>query len=121
MKRRHFIVGSAGAAVLTYSGYYFLGPVNYDTRLKEPIALSMILDEETIRQIGSTYREMVPNESSERALAGKLKNLSGDDFATKVVNQIDEDFKTGSTVLVNGWVLSITEARQCALFSIQSN
>jgi len=35
-------------------------------------------------------------------------------FNTKTV----EDFNTGQTVIINGWVLSRTEARQCALFAI---
>jgi len=31
---------------------------------------------------------------------------------------VRRDFETGRTVLVNGWVLAATEARQCALFSL---
>jgi hypothetical protein len=28
------------------------------------------------------------------------------------------DFAHGRTVIVDGWILSVTEARQCALFSL---
>jgi hypothetical protein len=31
---------------------------------------------------------------------------------------VARDFADGHTVLVDGWVLSVTEARQCALFSL---
>ena len=38
-----------------------------------------------------------------------------------LLNQkIQQDFEAGRTVVVNGWVLSQTEARQCALFSSQA-
>jgi hypothetical protein len=35
-----------------------------------------------------------------------------------IAAMVRRDFDTGRTVLVNGWVLSATEARQCALFSL---
>jgi hypothetical protein len=33
-------------------------------------------------------------------------------------SRVEQDFKTGKTVTAGGWVLSVTEARQCALYSI---
>jgi len=35
-----------------------------------------------------------------------------------VNEQVQLDFARGRTVMLNGWVLSVTEARQCALFSL---
>jgi len=35
-----------------------------------------------------------------------------------IAAMVRRDFETGRTVLVNGWVLAATEARQCALFSL---
>jgi hypothetical protein len=32
--------------------------------------------------------------------------------------QIKNDFGTGNVVIIDGWILAITEARQCALFSL---
>jgi len=32
-------------------------------------------------------------------------------------DQIRDDFGAGRTVVVDGWLLSVTEARQCALYS----
>jgi hypothetical protein len=31
---------------------------------------------------------------------------------------VDGDFAAAHVVVVNGWVLSVTEARQCALYSV---
>jgi hypothetical protein len=45
--------------------------------------------------------------------AGKAANL-----ATTLDQQIKNDFITGNMVMVDGWILSVTEARQCALFSL---
>jgi hypothetical protein len=35
-------------------------------------------------------------------------------------DQVREDFIKGHTILVDGWVLSVTEARQSALFALSS-
>ena len=37
-----------------------------------------------------------------------------------IAQQVRDDFAAGRTVVVDGWVLSATEARQCALFSLAS-
>ena len=38
------------------------------------------------------------------------------------VAQITDDYNKGNTVMIDGWILSRIEARQCALFSlIQTN
>ena len=51
------------------------------------------------------YRRLVP-ESDWMRLSGPISAL------------VRRDFETGRTVLVNGWILSVNEARQCALFSL---
>lgn len=33
-------------------------------------------------------------------------------------NRIKNDFEKGNTVEINGWILSVTEARQCAYLSL---
>jgi hypothetical protein len=37
---------------------------------------------------------------------------------SKIEKKIKLDFETSNTVILKGWVLSVTEARQCAFFSI---
>jgi hypothetical protein len=122
MKRRNFIIlGTAGIAALSIpTAYYFLGDTEYDPGLAEPRSLSMIWDSQTIYATGSLYRSQVPGEESKRSLVRLLKEaLSGvrDEDVLDLEEKIKEDFMTGKTVLVDGWILSLTEARQCALFS----
>jgi hypothetical protein len=38
--------------------------------------------------------------------------------AESIRSQIQADFAADRTVMLDGWVLSVTEARQCALFSL---
>jgi len=38
--------------------------------------------------------------------------------ASQLAKKIQQDFQQDKTVVVDGWVLSRTEARQCALFSL---
>ena len=45
--------------------------------------------------------------------AGKQEANTGRSLQSVEVN----DFESGNTVIVNGWILSLTEARQCALYS----
>jgi hypothetical protein len=41
------------------------------------------------------------------------------DHSEQITGKIKADFAAGRTITLEGWVISITEARQCALNSIQ--
>ena len=77
-----------------------------------------------MRAIGRHYRELVPAESSVEALRtallesrpGPLRRAVG--RPATVAALVEEDFAEGRLIVVNGWVLSKTEARQCALYSL---
>jgi F420-0:gamma-glutamyl ligase len=43
---------------------------------------------------------------------------SGDALAAALAQRVQQDFVDGHVVHVDGWVLSLTEARQCALHSL---
>ena len=72
-----------------------------------------------------TYRLQIPAESEADKLAellsmdsagNKISSSSDDLFIQNLINQKNKhDFETDNTVIVNGWVLTVTEARQCAL------
>jgi len=84
-----------------------------------------------VREIGASYREKFNKENHEKQLIGILLT----DSTNKVVpvtseeavinslleQKIQKDFETGNTVIIKGWILSVTEARQCALFSLTQN
>jgi hypothetical protein len=122
MKRRNFIlltgVGISAIAIPTW--YYKYRDLEYDQLLTEPEFLSHIWNGNSIGEIGEIYRKQFSNENSK----GKLvKYLS--DYKTETASiievlrqQVTDDYIKGNTVMVDGWILSKTEARQCALFSL---
>jgi hypothetical protein len=68
---------------------------------------------------------LVPGENSSAKLTSLLTNGSPvtattapDAVQTYFDTKTKDDFEQGHTVVVNGWILSQTEARQCALFSL---
>jgi len=112
MDRREFLCLSLGAAVLTV-------PAREDAAAAAAAAahpdLLSVLGPEPVRDIGLQYRRLVPEENdSMRLRAAILAPLP----RMPIVATVRRDFETGRTVLVNGWVLAATEARQCALFSL---
>jgi exosome complex RNA-binding protein Rrp42 (RNase PH superfamily) len=122
MKRREFIIGAISVTAVSISvTYLFLNrDIVYDPLIAEPQSLSLIWDTETVIAVGNQYRVQYVDENSEQALAKKLvQNLSGTgEKMIKNLNQkIKEDFEEDSTILIDGWILSKTEARQCALLS----
>ena len=122
MKRREFIIGAVGLTAVSISGtYLYLNrDIVYDPLIAEPQSLSLIWDTETVIAIGNQYRVQYVDENSEQALAKKLVlNLSdsGEQMIKKFNQKIKEDFEEDNTILIDGWMLSKTEARQCALLS----
>ena len=130
MKRRTFIYLSFATAA--GMGAPFVSCRNKSAALNKILAqpkfLSHICDAKTLREIGKVYKEEFPSESKKEQLANELlTDNSGKSFAetadqssiSSLLDQkIKQDFETGKTVVVKGWVLSATEAQQCALFSL---
>ncbi len=121
MKRRKFLLVSIFALFLSLiSLWYFKFKSATTKALSYPIDLSEICDRKTLIQIGNTYMKLT-NENDKRYLkellvqdAGMIGNYLKISLKSKVV----EDFNTGNTILVDGWLLSRTEARQCAFLSM---
>ncbi|MEO0528477.1 MAG: hypothetical protein AAFZ89_14690 [Bacteroidota bacterium] len=122
MERRNFILLSAGAALALGASYWYLKYEHktYPKVIAEPEDLSYIWEADTIRNIGNQYRMGMPEEDNEKSLVGLLN--VGDQNKYKAIEtlqkEIQKDFDTGNTIILDGWILSRTEARQCALFSI---
>src|SRR6266850_5789767 len=122
MNRKNFILLSGGAfAALGIPAYYhFFGKIKYPGSLTHPRSLGVILDLNELKEVGAAYRKQAPDESSERALADVLLEELPDDkleFDTALDTLISKDFADGDTTQVKGWILSKTEARQCALLT----
>ena len=123
MKRRNFVLFSAlgltAVSIPTLSCSY--GKVEYDPALAEPILLSTLWNTETIAGIGIGYREQSSGENSKRALVNHLYEgveRNPETLPSSINQKVIKDFEKDETVVIDGWVLSATEARQCALLSL---
>jgi hypothetical protein len=136
MKRRTFVLLTITGAVsmtVPFAGCD-RGNKAVIATLARPEALSHICDVAAIGQIGVAYRAQTPLEARQDRLTdlllanlglpmsggGKKKTVGIDE--TRLPNLLDQkirdDFSGGKIVVIKGWVLSITEARQCALYSL---
>jgi hypothetical protein len=133
MKRRDFIILSFYSGVLISLPFSGCGTASAVANRAwiPPGLLSNICDAKTLKEIGTNYRQKFSDENNEERLA----NLLLTDNDSKVVpgnsddavihslleKKIKKDFETGDTVVIKGWILSKTEAQQCALFSFTQN
>lgn len=123
MKRRKFIILSGlGATVLTLPAACLQAKVPaYDPMLAEPELLSFIWETNTMIEIGALYREHTSEERTERELVSVLlKEGSGEVTSSRefMNERVKADYQQNDVVLLEGWILSRTEARQCALLSL---
>lgn len=122
MNRRKFLLlaSAGGTAIAIPTVYYALKVPDYDKSLIVPRSLSMIWETETILATGKKYIEKFPDENSERALT---RSLFADSQVTHdhLESKSKSDFESSQYVIIDGWMLSRTEARQCALFAIHQS
>jgi hypothetical protein len=114
MKRRTFLFLTASGAVAMGIPW-----VSCNSRgnsriraLANPEFLSHICDEATIKAIGTVYRAQTTTETQQDKLIELLRT------SKNPAKDIQEDYSSGRIVIIRGWVLSLTEARQCALYSL---
>lgn len=96
----------------------------YDTRALAQPELLEALGAGRVRAIGTQYRSVTPTEQNADALRAailasrpmRVRLLPG--ASAPIASLIHDDFEQSRTVILNGWILSVTEARQCALFSL---
>jgi hypothetical protein len=121
MKRRDFVITAAAgiAAVTIPSYYYFFRDDRKSTEIYLSNSLMLILDPEQISALGKIYLDSFPKENHERTLLRYLKkdSAANGNIEKSLEENIVSDFRSGNTIMLDGWILSMTEARQCALFS----
>lgn len=97
--------------------------------LQRPWFLAHLFDRNALRALGLAYRTANPAEDSESELTRLLRaspgmpddSLAGEDVLSRQLQtDVVDDFSAGHITVVDGWLLSATEARQCALFSLAS-
>jgi len=78
-------------------------------------------DQDAARSVGRRYLAAHPGQADERMLLRLLRPLGDPDvlareqLGVRVRRAVRDDFAEGRVVLVDGWYLSLTEARLCAL------
>ena len=127
MKRRGFLLGFlaglATSAALVFASLPFLGGAT--DNIKHTLRRFGIQHPENARLIGERYLQLFPNENKERVLIQGIlgQELEGVDSFPALKTWLDKrrsaDFGRGVTVIINGWVLSRSEARLYALFALQ--
>jgi len=130
MKRKKFIFITSAAvlAVASVPLYnYYKKKSRFNDPLITPDELNRFCDEKTIYEIGVSYRSMVPAENEKKKLTellltgedGTVTTGSNDEAVFEMLNRkIRKEFNESKLQVVKGWVISTTEARQCALFSL---
>ena len=121
MKRRKFLLLSLFGLFISLVAIWYYKFKSATTKvLSYPIDLSEICDRKTLIQIGNTYMKLT-NENDKRYLKELLVQdaaMIDNGLKISLKSKVVEDFNTGNTILVDGWLLSRTEARQCAFLSM---
>ena len=86
----------------------------------------MLAHTESARVIGRAYLNTHPNLADREILEGMLRDPSTrvprrvdpPDLHSRIIAQVRTDYEFGRVVILNGWILSDTEAKLCALLSL---
>ena len=126
MTRRSFLNKVAMAAAVVVAGgivkWRFFSPRKLTLAL--PLMLSGFCDEATLRELGRKYLARVPGEGSAKILLSRLaadgprRGADADEGASEMAIQAEQDFRTNKILIIDGWIISETEARQCALLAL---
>lgn len=124
MDRRRFLtVGGVSTAALAASGFWGWSPAPLEPEvLAQPALRSTLGDFASTHALGRRYRAAHPEEDSRAALIEALRAEVGPGFSSlrdRLDEQVRADFERGRTVRLDGWIVSVTEARQCALYSLR--
>ncbi len=129
MIRRSFIGKASVAAAVVVAGgvvkWRFFAPSKL--ALAFPLVLSAFCDEATLREVGRKYLAQVPAEGTASVLLSRLEAEGAPrgadaspaiEGAGEAASQAEQDFQAQKILVIDGWVISRTEARQCALLAL---
>jgi hypothetical protein len=123
LDRRRFLQLSVAGMVASVTSSACTRDSGEDAQTVAEPALLEMLGPERAREIGTQYRAAVPKENTTAALRAAISR-SQNSFPwirrRLIDDQIRDDFAAGRTIVLSGWVLSETEARQCALYSLSA-
>ncbi len=113
------LMAAAGTAVASNA----TAPAVPDRMPLQAALLGLLNHPDGARNIGARYLSLVPAEGDQRHLVNLLAKgapglMAREEARALLQNAVREDFDQGRTVELNGWVISRTEARLCALASL---
>lgn len=122
LDRRRFVqVAAAGIVAAIAYPLYRRKRAGSDADVNRPQLLA-ILGADRTRALGVRYRDATPSENSVNTLRAVLADTRRPRVPFHHRKSIDDlirdDFVDGRTPIIDGWVLSVTEARQAALYSL---
>ena len=125
MNRREFICTAGGGVVLAVTTSGCDAGATYETVTLARTDLVAALGADTVRTIGESYRAMTPAERDAESLRAAI--VASRPWTARVAGfrqpsaaeLVQADFDRGRITVVQGWVLSATEARQCAHYSLR--
>lgn len=123
MRRREFIeIAATAAAGMALPASAAAHRPDRLTVLATPHLLDVLHDHRLIGALGARYRgTALRNDNVDTIIARLLADLDtarDHSLEQRVHERVRHDFAEGRTVKVNGWILAVTEARQCALYSL---
>ena len=127
LSRREFIALGGSALALAGSISCQAARILGNGRLERRLGQIYEYIPQSARAIGHAYLEATPEEGtidmivsaiiqSNRAGRHGFDRKSDADILVSLKNQISEDFISDNVIQLNGWVLSRTEARLCAIY-----
>ena len=119
--RRRFLQLSAAGVVAGLADSACTRDTGEDAQAVARPALLEMLGAGRTLEIGTRYRAAVPGENTVTALRNAISSSQRQFLWIRrrgIDEQVRDDFAAGRTIVISGWVLSRTEARQCALYSL---
>ena len=117
MERRRFVMlalaGSAAASLPLSQ----CGSGSDETR---PALLYSLIGKSKTIQIGKAYIDRFPSEADPKKLTALISATLNEQPDSPVNVRIQNEFRNGNVVIINGWILSVTEARLSALYYLNS-
>lgn len=122
MKRRSFLIGSvaAGTCFTLGGGWWLCRRISPEYLLKS--LGGAFQQPEDLIFVGNMYLEQHPEEHNRkllgRILAERFRSQRAFHIEKAIRDLIHEDFDLGQVVELEGWMVSRTEARLCALAAL---
>jgi hypothetical protein len=134
LSRRTFFAGLAAGIAATALGLrlYWSGGSGGNTRGAAKRLAGVLRHPDSAARLGRLYLESTPGEADAARLVMLIGTARGpalpaitdatdESLRSGLEERIRNDFINGKTVVVDGWLLSPTEARLCALVSLLRN